>query len=391
MGFNFSRPQYDYFPRRRPSEYFRVCDPYDCFCGGPRHFRQRNVAVHRTSGGREYYRDPMDFMDDMFDGYGYGMPGMAMGGYQMPMSMPSLLGGTGMPPGLGGMGLTPAFGGLPALNFGGNQGQPLQGQSGAMTWPPEWKDPREWTTRDYDRLGEIMDEYLNRQRGRGMPNPCNQQMSPFGPPLSPYGPLPPMDSPWDSNRRSGRSRPSHSDLEQLRAQMFAYAQEAKEHMQSTNDFLYGSEREQREERYRERQRKMIEEILKGLSGSGRMNDSAMMGAQNGQPSYPGGGGMPPGAGFMPGNPMSNYPMPGMQSMFAPGMESMNPYGGMDGVPQRSGFPRQKRSRGLAFGDDFGGQGGFGDEFGGRRNRRYRRGFDDDDDMLDMGDGMAAFS
>lgn len=400
MGYSFSRPQYRYSERRHPAEYFRTCDPSDCFCGGPAHFRQRNVAVHRTAGGQEYYQDPSDLMDGMMDGLGYGMPGMDMGMGLGGLGMGSG-GGYAMPSAMGGLGHAPAMGGLPMLGFGNNTNGSIPGIGGmGLNWPPDWKDPREWTTRDYDRLGEIMDEYLSRQRGRGILGPSNQQMSPFAQPMSPFSHLPPMDNPWDSSsRRPHRSRPSHSDIDQLRAQMFTYAQEAKEHMQSVNDFLYGSEREQREERYKERQRKMIEEILKGMSGVSRGNEPATMGSHPPHPALPGQGypamppmmGMPPGMGHMgAGNPMAGNPMAGMQSMFpGGGMDGMHPFAGMDSFAQRSSFPRQRRSmRGLGFGDGFDGQGGFGDDFGGRRGRRTRRGFDDgDDDMMDMGDGM----
>lgn len=428
MGFNFSRPQYEYSERRSPSEYFRVCDPSDCFCG-ERHYRRRHVAVQRLPGGREIYRDPSEVMNSMLYGQTYANPAAGM--------MPGMMSGTA------------PMGNAPLISGGGNIYLP---SSGGITngllgngWPAEWKDPREWTTRDYDRLGEVMDEYLNRQRGRGLPvmfgqglqgmyqqlgqsiNPLgalaqgmfSQGSSPLSPSMLPISSTTFAESPWDYRGRESRSRdlgsrsryskprPSYYDLDELREQMARYAQEAKDHMQSVNDFLYGSERELREERYKDKQRKMIEEILKGFSGrnNDRSNDilqqanglqSALpplatgmqgMGAypsMAGMGGMPGMQGMPPAATFMGANPMAG--------MYPAAVDPMGAYAGMEAMPSRGSYPRQRRPpRNLGFAEDLdsgGAPGGF-DEFGGRRGRRPRRGgFNDpDDDMMDMGDGM----
>lgn len=396
MGIGYSGPQHSY--RSYPSDTLLLCTPDRCFCrGGHRHGGPRWVYVERTGDGRELYRDPVEFVERWvrgasFPGGGPGMmtvgPGM-MGGLGM-MDGPRVVGG----PGMAGMG---GIGGM------GGMGMPM--------WPPEWKDPKEWKTSDFDRLGEILGEFLQRQRGRGM-----RRGGPWGDDT--------LD--WDLNQmqdwdrpmmlgqddigrgraeRGRRGAPPGSELDQLREQMMRYAEETKEHIKNLDDCVFGSEKEQREERYKEKQKKIFEEIIKNLNGGGYSSNIPGLG-------------MPQGFGHAGMHPMTG--MAGMNPMTMGGMNPVGPMGGgmMHGNPMMMGrggptggrfddmgnpFGRRRgpgrrraQGRGLGFGfadefDDDDDLGGFGPGLGRRRPRRRKVGFEDDDDDdpfgLGGGDGM----
>lgn len=395
MGLNLSRPQYayhdEYYPRVHPADYFRRCDPNDCFCGQP-HARQRHVAVQQTPGGQVAYRDPMQMMDRMLMGNGMYGGAYGGGGYNMPGITPY---STYNPGATANIMTTPS---------GNRLSNSIPG------WPAEWKDPREWTTADYNRLGEVMDEYTSRMRGRNQSEPLGMPM--FDPRMHPLlgsnpmmntmrGRPMTMDDGWaDSNmldKRQSRGSPSFTDFEMLREQMMRFAQDARDHIKATNDFLYGSEKEIREERYKDRQRRMIEEILKTINTSSTASQPTMSSFPPTYNPVPAPQGFP-GSGALPGmNPFGMMPgsfpgmsAPGMGGMGLGGMgmagpEAMN-YGDMrGGYSQRPQRPRRP-PRGLSFGVDMDDD---NDGFGRRGGRRGRGGFGDDaDDLFNLnGDGM----
>ena len=85
------------------------------------------MYVDRRSDGRERYHDMMDLMGKYMMGQGGG--------------------------GVGNMG---------GVGGGGGMGTP---DGVGVGWP--FRDAREWTIRDYDRLGDVMKEFYDRERGRG--------------------------------------------------------------------------------------------------------------------------------------------------------------------------------------------------------------------------------
>lgn len=255
-------------------------------------------------------------------------------------------------------------------------------------WPSEWKDPSEWTVRDFNRLGEIMDEYLNRQRGRGHSFMPMKGMNNLGMM---------REEPWSSRfmgMPSEQRRYPSQEIEQLQAQMMRYVEESKQQMQAMSDFLYGSERERREEMYKDRQRKMIEEILKNMLGSNRLQSSPISNMRSGgnnpygdmlgsntQPFMPFGHQEP---GMMTGHPMNM--MGGMHPFQTPMGMDPSMTGPNDWTASGRGMPMRpppRRRRGIGFSDDP------NDEFDRRRPRKSRFGFDDDpDDIFHLGgDGM----
>lgn len=204
--------------------------------------------------------------------------------------------------------------------------------------PANWKDPREWTTRDYDRLGEIMAEYSNRQRGRQM---CGSWGG--GSPFSGNSPFSMMGDDFGgsgsggggSGRGSRRHRgPSWSDFETLRENMQdtyrRMADTYKKKLEERDTWYMGSEADLRKERFENRMCEILQSgmakrmgVMNQMGGAG-MNPMAGMGmnAMGG-----GGGGL---------NPM------GGGNMNLMGGVGMNPMGGgammnaMGGMPQMGG-------------------------------------------------------
>ncbi|CZT14802.1 uncharacterized protein RCC_12128 [Ramularia collo-cygni] len=344
-----------------PSDYsLRVCSPDRCWCNGRHHncSSPKYLYVERGGDGRERYQDPVDMVGEFF------------------------------------------------MNGGG----------GGLS-----KNPGEWTVRDYERLGEVLNEWQMRERGRRRGGGGNN-----------YGP-----SPWDGSGggdgsgRRRRTHPTRGEFDRMRDtvedKFQRMAEEYQRHMAERDSLLFGSASDHKREQYRNNMLKTLQEILPQLSqmiaaqqmGGGGMNGGGMnmgmgmgMGMQNGmQGGIPGLGAMggaagSPGMGMqgggmgMPGinvNPMMN-PMAAAAAMAGgPGMGPMNtpmmPGGGMNefggggvggfggggfGGPGRRGRGRRERAFRDDFDDDFGG----GGRRAGRPFRRGRRGgWDDEDDDL----------
>ncbi|KAK5708280.1 hypothetical protein LTR97_000820 [Elasticomyces elasticus] len=295
-----------------------------------------------------------------------------------------------------------------------------------------------WQTKDFDRFGDILSEYYNRERGRRssrMSSPLMGQAMMMQPgmvgvqggpgmgmtqPGYEYGgggggggmgmPMMGNYSPWmnmeDFQGRTRQGRyPTMTDFEHMRQQIDnkfrRMAEEYQQSLDERDELMFGSEKDRREEQFRARMMKMIQEMSPQLSqffqmggqmgGAGSMAGNPMTGMGMGA-----GGGMAGlgGAGGMGGmNPMMGGQMGAPNPMMSPQMGGMMGGagmfgGGMDGMRggRRGG---RKGLRGLGGGgswdedeDDF--LGGMG------RNRRRRRrgGFgDDEDDMFGGGFGQ----
>lgn len=344
-----------------PSDTIRVCSPDRCWCNG-RHRSSKYVYVERGGDGRERYQDPVDMMGEFLMGNG---------------------GGAGMP----------------------------------------WKNPGEWTVRDYERLGEVLNEWQVRERGRRRQPSAAGMMGGGG---GMYG-----QSPWDGGGGGGRRRrthPSWGEFERMQEsvedKMRRMAEEYQRHLSERDSLLFGSVDDHRREQYRNNMLKTLQEILPQLSqmmaaqqmggGGGNMNMGMGMGMQNGMqngmpmPGFGAMGGVPgaPGMGMQNGgmgmqgmgmNPMMN-PMAAAAMAGGAGMGMNGPMmqgGGMNDMGGGGGFGRRGRGRRERpfredFEDEFGGFGGAG--AGGRAGRSFRRGRkanwgEEDDDMLGgMGGG-----
>lgn len=350
-----------------PSDTIRICSPDRCWCNGRHHNRSsKYVYVERGGDGRERYQDPVDMMGEFL------------------------------------------------MSGGGNMGMP-------------WKNPGEWTVRDYERLGEVLNEWQARERGRRRnPSTGNPAMMGGG---NMYGP-----SPWEGGGGGGghgrrrRAHPSWGEFERMQEtvedKFRRMAQEYQRHISERDSLLFGSASDHRREQYRNNMLKTLQEILPQLSqmmaaqqmsgGGMNMGMGMGMGMQNGMPSggIPGtGAGMgagpgPPGMGLHGGAGMQgmqgmnmNHPM---MNSNGGGMGYMNPAmmpndfggGGGGGGLGRRGRGRRERPFREDFDEDFGGfggSGGGGGGGGGRAGRTFRRGRrggwgdDEEEDMLG-GDG-----
>ncbi|KAK3718186.1 hypothetical protein LTR37_005301 [Vermiconidia calcicola] len=370
MGVDISRPSREYTELYLPADTFRQCSPERCWCQGG-HRNTRYMYIERGGDGRERYHDPLDYMDRIATGGG---------------------------------------------------------------WPGSWKHPRDWTTKDYDRLGTIMQELYHRQRGKqmgGIMSPwmmadelggggrCGSGMA--SPTYGRRGHAMPMPMPVHDG-------PTWEDLERV------YGARLKD----LQDKVYGSEENAREERWRAKQFNLWKEFMGAYgggagAGAGGMGMGAMgamnglqgmqmppmnpnmgmgMGQGMGQGMGPGmmpqqfGGGMtmPPGmGGGFGGMPPMNNAMPNMPGG---GFGQMNGFGGDEmfgggpgggafgGRRGGGGFGRNRRfggGRGIGWDDQydegFGAGGGFGGGggrgFGGRRRGRFG---DEDDIFGGLGDG-----
>lgn len=302
MGVDCSKPSREYTELYLPSDTFRVCTPDRCWCQGG-HRSSRYMYVERGGDGRERFHDPQDYMDRFMMGGG---------------------------------------------------------------WPSSWKDPGEWTTRDYERLGEIMSEYQNRMRGR--------QMSPWGAmpfvgmagaalPAMMMGADSPFKMPREHHRTSRRSSWEHEIMQRIK-RMEEIAKEYEERVTGMSNHLYGTDAERQEEMYKRRQNKLWQEF------------------QQAQMGMPMGGGMGMGMGGMPmgGNPMmaqqAGLGMPGfggvgggMGAMGMPGyggggMGAMGGLGGFGGMNPTQGMGRRASMMGMGDGEMLGGLGGMAGGLGG---------------------------
>lgn len=328
MGLDVSRPSREYTELYLPADTFRVCNPRErCWCDRGSHRDSRYYYVERGGDGRERYHDPFDYMDRFMMGGG---------------------------------------------------------------WPMPWKDVGQWSTRDFDRLGEIMSEYNSRLRGRQMGewNNLPSWMS-MMPAMMMADEIRSSNSPR-RHRRSHRS--GHSGYDGI---MNNTDRIVRSHGQRLNDLendCYGSEAQDKEEQYKRRQMKLWEEFTLRMNGGtygmnamggigmpGMMNPNMGMGiggmmpqqytAMGGVPGMSAMGGAPNMAamGAMGGMNGMNGMMPGA------GMGAMNGFGddmmsgGLRGAGRRNGFGRAGRRRGLTMADDL--DDDFDDILGGRSRRR----------------------
>ncbi|KXT14812.1 hypothetical protein AC579_9649 [Pseudocercospora musae] len=235
-----------------PTDSLRRCDPDRCWCDRPYHRKSRYVYVERGGDGSERYHDPMDMMSNMM-----------MGGMS---SMP-------------------------------------------------WKDPSLWTVRDFDRLGEVMGELYNRERGRGM-----DRSGPY-----PTWSMPPeQPQPWDDGggRRRRSNRPGWTEYNRLEEQFRHMYDEYMRHRNENDSVLYGSDVDRRKDQYRYNMLKTLQEMWPQM---GQM----MMGGQQGQ-MYGGPANHPmmPPPQMMP-PPPPPPPLPPHQNMYPPGPQVGSPHHGMD--------------------------------------------------------------
>lgn len=328
MGLDCSRPSREFTELYLPADTLRVCNPREtCWCDRGHHRDSRYYYVERGGDGRERFHDPFDYMDRFMTGGG---------------------------------------------------------------WPMPWKDVQNWTTRDYDRLGEIMAEYHNRLRGR--------QMGTWGamPPWMTMMPAMMMADDLRSpchprrHRRGGPGRTEYDGFVEWVEQL------ARDH-KKLREAVYGSDAELREEQYKRRLQKHYQEMQQqamnggmfGMNGLNTMGGMGMPGMMN--PNMGMGMGM---GGMMPqqfaamGGAPGMAGAPGMSGMGAMGMNGMMPGAGMPGagmpsmngfgddmlggglgggLGRRGAFGRTSRRRGLPMADELDDE--FPDLLGGRRRRR----------------------
>ena len=260
-------------------------------------------------------------------------------------------------------------------------------------WPMTWKSPQDWTTRDYDRLGDIMTEWLNRQRGR--------QNGSWGPNYAAPWMMGGGDNfrvPSPGGRSSQHGTPWGPDMARMMERVEEMAESYKAHLRDLNDKLYGSEEDRREERWRDRQFKLWREFQQMAMNGNMSGMNGNTGGMNGMPAAAMNMQMP---GMMNQN-AAMQGMPGMAPGIGMGFGNMMPqqFGAMNGMPNGMGgtcggmgmagaMPGAMPGPGMGqlgrYGDDmYGGGGGFGP----RRGRPFRRrglGLEDDfDDDLDGG-------
>lgn len=269
-----------------PAETIRPCHPDRCWCAGGHHRSLKWVYTERGGDGRERNHDAMDMMRDFMMGAQQGGGGGSGGGGNYPM----------MP----------------------------------------WRPAKDWSVRDYERLGEILNEYYVRENGRmgggGGPGggmmPNMQGMFPGGP-GGPGGGVPPMMmnpgmmGGFDGSQSSGgggshrkRRYPSWSEFERMQEsvedKLRRMAEEYQRHTQERDAYLFGTDADVRKERYRSNMLKTMQELMPQLA-------QMMAGGP-----HMGGGGMNMPMGPMMGGPPGNMPPYGMN----PG--GQNPWGGNGG-------------------------------------------------------------
>lgn len=247
-------------------------------------------------------------------------------------------------------------------------------------WPGSWKSPQDWTTRDYDRLGDIMTEWLNRQRGRQTGGPWV--------PSTPWMMGDNYQMPFPSGRRQ-YDAPCGPDIASMMARVEALANEYRNHIGDLNDQLYGSLEERKEERWKQRQFKLWREFQNMAMNGGIAGMNGGMAGMNGGLANMNG---LPGINMqMPGMMNQNAGMAGMHGMMAPGMGmgvgmgAMMPqqFGAMGGMPGMGAGLGGMGMNGMMPGGALGGQmNGLGDDmYGGvgglgggrRRGRPFGRG------------------
>ena len=280
--------------------------------------------------------------------------------------------------------------------------------SGGSGWPGSWKDARDWTTRDFERLGDVMGEYENRVWGRRMGGVPTHGGGGGGmtPAMMTMMMMAAGDEYGGSGGGGGRYRRRSG---QFSVEMWKHLQrmvrENHEQLRELSDAVYGSDAERRQELARRRMFKLWQDFQQqGMSGGGGMGGNGMpgaggmgmgMGMPGMMPNQFGGMGGPAGMGGPPGMGMNGM-MPG-----AGGMGQMNGYGddmlaggglGGGGLSGRRGGAygrggRKGGARGIGWGDDLEDEFGLGLGDGRGDGRGFNGGRRRDDDWLDgYGDG-----
>lgn len=244
---------------------------------------------------------------------------------------------------------------------------------------PSWKNPGDWTERDFDRLNEVMTNLNDRSQGRRMrghgpgaawmmqPNDYGQRCS-----MQQDGP------PWD---------PDLDDM--IARQVRKVARQYDRRFRNLNDMMFGSAQERMEDRFKETLFKHFRQFQQ--NGGMGMNGMGMSGMQS--------------------MGMQGMQMPGMMNQnMEPGMANMMPqqYATMGGFPGGmaggyGGMPVSNMMPGGGLGGHMNGYGGgmYGRSLGPRRRGAFRgqlghgrgprMGFDgdeiDDEDVWGGGGGL----
>ncbi|OQN98025.1 hypothetical protein B0A48_16331 [Cryoendolithus antarcticus] len=292
MGADCSLPSHKYTQFYLPADCFRSCCPGSPGCDNHRSHGSRRSNywyVERGGNGKDRYHDPFEYMDRMFARGGAmqmmmpgGWPGIGM---QSPMSM-------GMNMGHGGMaGYASGCGNGP---YGGGCGTP-GGIMGPGPWPGGWKPSSEWTGRDYSLLGEILNEYSAREKGKGrLPwGPWSDMMTPPWCPPPSWAGSHPWTDPYSSSGRKPWEPPGSAEkdidallaarLRQMSAatdpllqtQESAAAKSYAEQISQLHDMLFGSNAEQKQKQYLEK----LSQNFRQMQSNGMMNDPGSLQAQ----------------------------------------------------------------------------------------------------------------
>lgn len=190
-----------------------------------------------------------------------------------------------------------------------------------------WKDPSLWTVRDFDRLGEVMGELYNRERGRGMARNA--------PGYGPYPPWPAEQQPWDDGggRRRRSNRPGWTEYNRLEEQFRHMYDEYMRHRNENDSVLYGSDVDRRKDQYRYNMLKTLQEMWPQMSQM--MQQQQIYGDGQNHPMMP----PPPPPQMMQPPPPTMYP-PGPQMGPQYGMSPGN-YGG-----QHNGYSPMMPGNGM---------------------------------------------
>nr|OQO23515.1 hypothetical protein B0A51_09508 [Rachicladosporium sp. CCFEE 5018] len=290
MGADCSLPSHKSTQLYLPAGCFRSCCPGPPNCDNHRSHgskRSNYWYVERGGNGKDRYHDPFDYMDRVF-ARGGAMQMMMPGGWPgMPMQGPM---GMGMNVGYGNMaGYANGYGSGP---YGGGCGTP-GGMMGPGPWPGGWKPSSEWTGRDYSLLGEILNEYSAREKGKGrLPwGPWSDAMTPPWCPPPTWTGTPPWTDPYSHSRKPWEP-PSHDkDIDALLAarlrqmsaatdpllqtQESAAAKSYAEQISQLHDMLFGSNADQKQKQYLEK----LSQNFRQMQTNGMMNDPGSLQAQ----------------------------------------------------------------------------------------------------------------
>lgn len=228
--------------------------------------------------------------------------------------------------------MSPAYGG----HHGGcgGHGHGGGGGGGGVGFPGGWKSPREWTAVDYDRLGEILDEYNARRVGKGMPSYIGG-MGAGG--MNPWMIQAMQQQTWPGNGGGmnggggagggldGGTGVEGYGMPARRRNMNAYDLDSMRFggippdLDLMRNLMFGTPEEYSQKLYQEHLAKNYKEMLSngmlgGMGGLGQIPGAGMFGGlQNPMAAFQG---MQPGMGMYGGMPQQ-YAMPAMEAMQPP--------------------------------------------------------------------------